>query len=138
MKAQIEVLLSMWGRWAIRRASGALGYPRTSPMFREMPAGDAYGNSLPLDVADCDLEAVDRSVNCLPMVLKVVVIEVYQRSVGKSHTEIARVLGVDRKTLGKYISSAHDWIAIDMRNQFPQNTQHLDNFHQSVSKPASL
>lgn len=137
MRAQIEVLLSAWGRWAIRRDSKALGFPRVSPMFRDAPLGDSFGNALPLDLAEVDLLAVDASIMRLPPVWREAVIQAYQRGAGKSMDENARQLGIDRKTLGKYISKAHEWIAIDMRNQFPQNTPEFDRVSNCVRKPAS-
>ena len=62
MKARIEVMLSMWGKWAIRRASGALGYPTVSPMFRDAPRGDGFGDAIPLGFAEPDILAVDAAV----------------------------------------------------------------------------
>jgi hypothetical protein len=106
MKAQIEVLLSMWGRWAIRRESGALGFPAVSPMFRDAPKGDAFGSALPLGFGDADLVAVDAAVGRLPSALRLVVLEVYQR--GGSLRDVGARMGISYKSVRAYLEVAHE------------------------------
>lgn len=131
----MEVLLSMWGRWAIKRASGALGYPSVSPMFNNAPKGDSYGSSVPLGIGEPELLMVDAAVNRLPGVLKLAVIEAYQR--GGSMREVGARMGVDHKTVGKYLTDAHLKISIDMESQFPQNRANSDSFEKCHRKPAT-
>jgi len=135
MKAQIEVLLSMWGRWAIRRAAGALGYPRVSPMFRQAPSGDAYGSQEPLGIGEPELMLVDAAVGRLPGVLKLVVIETYQ--IGGSLREVGARLGVHHNTLGKYLTESQLKISLDLELQYRQNPANSDSFDKCHRKPAT-
>lgn len=135
MKAQMEVLLSMWGRWAVRRASGALGYPSVSPMFNDAPRGDSFGSQEPLGIGEPEMLMVDAAVGRLPGVLKLAVIETYQR--GGSLRAIGTRMGVSDKTVGKYLAEAHQKISVDIEFQFPQNRETSDSFDKCHCKPAT-
>lgn len=133
MKARIEVLLSMWGKWAIRRDSGALGYPSVSPMFRDSPRTDAFGSAPPLGFSESDILEVDAAVMRLPTGLRVVVIEVYQRC--GSMRKAARRLGFSVQSVGKYLDAAHDKISIDIENQCEQNMRQFDRVRSCARNP---
>lgn len=135
MIAQMEVLLSMWGRWAIRRAAGGIGYPSVSPMFRQASSGDAYGSQVPLGIGEPELILVDAAVGRLPEVHKLAVIQVYQ--IGGSLREIGARMGVDHKTVGKYLAEAQLKISLDVESQYPQNPPNSDSFDKCHRKPAT-
>lgn len=135
MKAQMEVLLSMWGRWAIRRASAGLGYPSMSPMFNDAPRGDSFGSQVPLGIGEPEILMVDAAVGRLPLVLKVVVIEVYQR--GGSMREVGRRCGIGYVSVGKYLTAAHQQISVDMESRCSQNLRNSDSLDKCHRKPAT-
>ena len=135
MKAQMEVLLSMWGRWAVRRAAGALGYPSVSPMFKQMPHGDSYGSQSPLGVGEPEMLLVDAAVNRLPDAHKLVVLRAYQY--GDSMRAIGRRLGITHVTVGKYIAEAHHKISVDIELASNKNPRNSENFDKCHCKPAT-
>lgn len=116
----IDALLARWGRWAIRRDSGALGFA-SSRILSGAGDGDAFDSAIPRGVLDDDMEAVDGAVRRLPSVLRLVVIQVYQHGAGRSDRRNAEALGIDRRTLSQYLGSAHKKIALDISLASHQN-----------------
>lgn len=136
MKAQIEVLLSLWGKWAVRRESKALGFPSISPMFRDSPRGDAYGSAPPMGFAEADILFVDAAVMRLTDVHRLVVIECYQRP--GSFRDHAMRLGIHHKSMTQYLNQAHEKIDIDIRDQCAQNPVQIDSVYQCAqARPAA-
>lgn len=122
MSARIEVMLSIWGKWAIRSASKSLGYPTASAGFADYmaPRGETYAESrLPLGVSEPDILRIDGAINRLPLILRIVVIHIYvTRQSGRA---IAAELGISVQSLGKYKEEAHRLLGIDIENQCEQN-----------------
>ena len=110
---QVEVLLSRWGRWAIRRESGALGFASSS-ILQHAGGGDAFDAPIPKGVSDGDMEAIDGAVNRLPGVLREVVIQVYQRGAGKSMVWNAARSGISRNALTEFLAMAHHRILVEL------------------------
>lgn len=111
--AWVDALLCRWGRWALRCESAALGFASCS-ILSGCGDGDGFDTAIPLGVMDDDMEAVDGSVRKLPKGLRVVVVEVYQFSQGKSDRRIAECLGYSRQALQEYVVKAHRIIALDI------------------------
>jgi hypothetical protein len=116
----VHDLLSRWGRWALRCESGALGFASSCSLGCSGD-GDGFDTAVPRGVMDDDLEAVDGAIRKLPKLLCLTVIEVYQHGQGKSESKLAASLGIDRKTVMKYVLLAHRKIALDISIQYPQN-----------------
>lgn len=90
----INHLLCAWGRWSARQLDGGNGYPCVSPMFNDMPKGDAYQSHC-LNV-DQDQVDTDGAIQRLDQRDKILCIEIYQ--IGGSTREIASRLGMARTT----------------------------------------
>lgn len=120
----VDVLLSQWGRWSIKRSSGALGFASSS-LLCAAGAGDGYDSAVPRGVCDDDLLDVDAAVNRLPVYpYASAVIAVYVFGAGKSDEENARRVDVSRRTLEKYIQKAQCMIAIDILDRGRNNSPH--------------
>lgn len=128
----IKVLLSRWGRWAIKRDSRAMGYASVSPMFRDAPRGDSFGDAVPLGIAEADILAVDAAVMRLPDVHRTLIIYIYQRDC--SLRAAADRLGVSHQSAGKYLNEAHNKIVLDIEIQCDQNRASFDMVHQCARK----
>lgn len=129
----VDALLSRWGRWAIRRESGALGFA-SSCFLAQSGSGDGYDSGVPKGVVDDDMQAVDAAVTRLPKVLRLSVLEVYQLGQGKSDRVLAASLGLHVDTLRKYICDAHRKIALDIERPCAQNLPHSANGGSCPSK----
>lgn len=108
MIASIDILLSRWARWSICSESRSVGYPSTSPMFRDTPSSGVFGSCEPFGTSTSDYREVTKAVDSLPLVLKACVIEYYQRRTGAE--EAASRLGIKKGVMFKYLHSAHEQI----------------------------
>lgn len=130
----VDVLLSRWGRWAIRRESGALGYASSCFMAGAVGGGDGYDSSVPRGVADGDMEAVDAAVMRLPIVQVGCLIVVYRLGVGRTDRENAERAGITRKMLTQYVNDAQRKIALDISQKEYQNPRQSVNGENSPAR----
>lgn len=91
----VEVLLCAWGSWARRMASGAVGYPSCSPMFKDAPVGKFYDSRPPLGLGASDCDATDKAIQRLSPEDRRLCVEVYQ--IGGKTVEVAARLGWHRQ-----------------------------------------
>lgn len=104
----VDVSLNAWASWAISQARREVGYPSVSPMFKDAPSGRVFESHEP-GVIRADLMQMDRAVMALPSLLKVVVVEYYQRR--RSANDAAKALGVRKTQMYRYLDQAHLHIA---------------------------
>lgn len=123
----VDVLLGRWGRWAIRRESGALGYASSCFLGDVAGGGDGYDSAEPRGVADGDMEAVNAAVMRLPVVQVGCLVVVYQLGAGRSDRENAERAGVMVRTLTRYIHDAQQKIALDISLREHQNPRQSVN-----------
>ncbi len=103
----IDAQMAAWGRWAVRRASRALGYPQVSPMFRGARFA-SRGSTAQQGVAICDLSEIhdmDAAVQRLAPAERALAAEFYV--VGGTGAEIAARLGIARQRLYEKIHLLH-------------------------------
>lgn len=108
MIAHIDILLGRWARWVVSVESRAVGYPPTSPMFKDSPSSGVYCSSEPFGISGADYRDVTRAVDALPVLLKHCVLEYYQRNGGAE--AVALRLGIKKSVMFKYLHSAHEQI----------------------------
>ena len=106
MISTVEILLARWGRWASTGRNGGLGYPRAAAFTRDMPTFDAYGSRTP-DL-DSTVLAVDDAVNAMPVLLRQICVEVYQR--GGSKRAIAARMGLGKSKFYDMLNDAHAYV----------------------------
>lgn len=103
----VEILLSAWGKWAVSTESRALGFPTTSPMFRDMRPSRGYESAPPFGIGEHEhMRAVDAAVQTLPLLYRLVISELYVR--GGSRREVAERIGCSHVGLGRYLAYAHE------------------------------
>lgn len=108
-QSSIEILLSAWGRWAIRVETNSIGYSSICPMFREARFGNGFGSAPPVGLNDADLRAIDSAVQQLPIILRATLNEFYKRQC--SIRDLALHLGCDHKAAGRYLNEARNRVA---------------------------
>ncbi len=100
----INMKLSIWGKWAVRRYSAGLGYPSVCPMFRLIRHGGGYRSDVPYGVDEYVMET-DQAVRRLPAADVALCVEFYQR--GGTGAEVARRLGIARQRLYERLDAVH-------------------------------
>ena len=110
--SNVEVLLSAWGKWAVRIESRAIGFSSTSPMFREARFGKGFGASEPVGITDDDMQAVDKAVQTLPDFFRATLNEFYKRPC--SVRDLSVKLGCSHRTASQYLNEARRkvWLAL--------------------------
>lgn len=102
----INLQLSVWGKWAVRQNSRSLGYPRISPMFKDVKHGGGYGSQLPPGACDCEyVRETDLAVQRLSAHDRALCVEFYQ--VGGSAVSVAQRLGIARQRLYERLDAVH-------------------------------
>ena len=110
MISWVDCLLCRWGRWAVKKELDGIGYVSQSKILKGWAArGDGYGSSSPMGFCADDVMACDRAISELPAVLRIVVVEHYQRQ--SSVRDTAKRCGISPKSVTQYISQAHGAIA---------------------------
>jgi len=105
--AWLHVLLSRWGRWAIRQSSGGLGYAKMSIIAGAHEGDGTHDPSPPPDVTGADYDAVSIAVQALPIDQCKAVMSMYVVGSGKAFYRVARDAGIHRDTLHARILAAH-------------------------------
>lgn len=104
----IDMQLSIWGKWAVSRATKGIGYPSTCPMFKDAVRKGIYNSAPPLgvsiDAADNILDT-DAAVQRLTPAEKVLAVEFYQ--IGGTATATADRLGIARQRLYDRLHAMH-------------------------------
>ena len=113
--SNVEVLLSAWGRWAVRVETKSIGYSSVSPMFREMRSGNGFGSAPPVGLNDADLRAVDAAVQRLPVILRATLNEFYKSQC--SVRDLALHLGCNHKSASQYLNEARRRVAQTMEDE---------------------
>jgi hypothetical protein len=90
----IDMQLSIWGKWAVRRITDGIGYPSVSPMFSQAQHGGSYGSREPIGVCEY-VDDTDQAVARLDEDGRRLCVMFYQNRMGA--TEIARSLGIARQ-----------------------------------------
>ena len=102
----INIQLSTWGKWAVRRNSKGLGYPAISPMFQDAKHGGTYGSRPPAGVADCEyVQETDQAVQRLSFEDRALCVQFYQ--IGGTGVDIAGRMGIARQRLYERLDSVH-------------------------------
>lgn len=122
----IEHLLCAWGRWSARQRDGGNGYPCVSPMFNDMPKGDAYQSHCPN--IDQDQLDTNEAINRLDKDSRVLCIEIYQ--IGGSGRDIASRMRIEQSK----------WVRHIMRVELPRIHRelmgHLNDISAGIKKNA--
>ena len=102
----INVQLSIWGKWAVRRGDAGLGFPSISPMFMDAQHGGVYRSREPAGVCDCEyVQETDQAVQRLAPPDRALCVEFYQR--GGKAVDIARRMGLARQRLYERLDAVH-------------------------------
>lgn len=102
----INMQLSAWGKWEMRRCSAGLGYPSVSPMFAQAQHGGSYGSAIPSGVFDGEyVRETGIAVSRLPAADQALCVQFYQ--VGGTAVAVAHRLGIARQRLYERLDAVH-------------------------------
>ena len=104
MTPYVEIQLSMWGKWAARQAAGALGYPGTSPMFRDIQISNVHTSREPVGVADY-VQDTDKAVRRLGQQMRALAVEVYQ--IGGTQNQVGLRMGISQSRVSVLLRQLH-------------------------------
>lgn len=103
----IEVQLIAWGRWASKAAARAIGYPSTSPMFKDAKSSCVHESSPPFGI-DEYVQDTDLAVQRLEPAMRALCVEVYQ--IGGTQREIAVRLHTSQSGVNRLIGTLHQQV----------------------------
>lgn len=104
----IHTQLAAWGRHVVRASIRGLGFPSTSPMFRDAPPSVGFGSAAPVGVrigGQEDIDDMDKAVKRLSRQDQSFVVEYYVA--GGSAVDIAARLSISRQSLYRRLDSLH-------------------------------
>ena len=117
-KSYIEMMLSVWGAWAVARESNAVGYANESPMFREDVSAGTFGPRMPRGIGNREIFIIEAEVVRLPAVQRLSVVVFYQK--GGSVRSVSARMGVRRDALTGWLDKAHRTIQAEINRQMTE------------------
>ena len=109
----VDRTLHAWAIWLTSVERKAIGYPSSSPMFRDMPSNDVFESKVPLGMNATDYSNVSVAVNALPYIPRQIVVAYYRQANG-SRRKTAVLCGISEKSVTQYLGDAHTSLAAEL------------------------